>query len=290
MTSSQKSERFSSIERSILLGLVRSWAHVIECKKTDFSNLAAKKDAWARIECEFNSQPDVIKRSSAQLKKCWENVKTKQKKALALATRQRMATGGGPFVKDPPTDPELEIALGGVLHCVDDAVDCDMTFPSEASASVEIVMPQSNNTGSGALSTGSLLVNASQEEPHSIVLPTPVSGFRARNKPAIDVEVERRFLNLERADKRARRVLAMQQAEHRLKLRASKAMAEAEEQRLANEQAEAARAVEAEKRAIKFELMAEQRRAELHAQQMRHADELHKLRIKILTEANDVVF
>lgn len=61
MASVGKFERFSSNERSILFGLVRTYANVIENKKTDYSNLTAKKDAWAQIECQFNSHPDVTK-------------------------------------------------------------------------------------------------------------------------------------------------------------------------------------------------------------------------------------
>lgn len=61
MSSAGKCERFSENERSILFGLVRSFAPVIENNKTDYSNVSAKRNAWAQIECKFNSQPDVTK-------------------------------------------------------------------------------------------------------------------------------------------------------------------------------------------------------------------------------------
>ncbi|XP_049868441.1 uncharacterized protein LOC126382396 [Pectinophora gossypiella] len=58
-------------------------------------NANVKKMAWVRLTQEFNSIETNSKRTEAQLKKCWDNLKTRRKQFLAQEKRERMRTGGG---------------------------------------------------------------------------------------------------------------------------------------------------------------------------------------------------
>ncbi|CAH0716161.1 unnamed protein product, partial [Brenthis ino] len=66
-------------------------------------SVASKKGAWARLTEEFNSVETNSKRTEQQLKKCWDNLKTRRKGVLALQKKERMRTGGGPFNPDIPS-------------------------------------------------------------------------------------------------------------------------------------------------------------------------------------------
>ncbi|XP_069673082.1 myb/SANT-like DNA-binding domain-containing protein 3 [Periplaneta americana] len=72
---------FTAEEKTILINLITT-KRVIEDKRTDVETLAKKKAAWVEIEQEFNSNFEVSKRTLAQLKKCWDNIKTKRKKDM----------------------------------------------------------------------------------------------------------------------------------------------------------------------------------------------------------------
>ncbi|XP_069358821.1 uncharacterized protein [Maniola hyperantus] len=64
-----------------------------------------------------------IQKTEAQLKKCWDNLKTRRKSVLAQEKRERMRTGGGSFNPLPSTsssDPVLEAAL-------DEQTDVELT-------------------------------------------------------------------------------------------------------------------------------------------------------------------
>ena len=51
--------------------------------------------AWESLAEEFNSQAGVNKRDCKQLKKCWENMKSRAKKSIAKEKREAKLTGGG---------------------------------------------------------------------------------------------------------------------------------------------------------------------------------------------------
>ena len=55
-----------------------------------------KNRVWEDNSEEFNSQSGVSKRDSRQLKKCWENIKSRAKKQFAKEKRESKLTGGGP--------------------------------------------------------------------------------------------------------------------------------------------------------------------------------------------------
>ncbi|XP_077523593.1 myb/SANT-like DNA-binding domain-containing protein 3 [Amblyomma americanum] len=88
--------RFTFEEKEILLGLVKTYQHVLECKKTDVSSLAKKNATWKEIAGLFNSHHGVTRRDPNQLKKCWANMKQKSKGEDATKKRDRHKTGGGP--------------------------------------------------------------------------------------------------------------------------------------------------------------------------------------------------
>lgn len=71
-----------------------------------------------------------FQRTVQQLRKCWQNEKTKQKKELAGFTTYTKGTGGGPPIKTPDPNPHLETALAGIEHFVEDALDCDVLTQS----------------------------------------------------------------------------------------------------------------------------------------------------------------
>ena len=54
-----------------------------------------EKKAWDEIANNFNSHEEVSNRDSQQLKKCWENIKSRAKKDVADEKRERRRTGGG---------------------------------------------------------------------------------------------------------------------------------------------------------------------------------------------------
>ena len=50
---------------------------------------------WETLTEEFNSQAGVKKCESKQIKKCWENIKSRAKKSMAKEKRKAKLTGGG---------------------------------------------------------------------------------------------------------------------------------------------------------------------------------------------------
>ncbi|KAM7311506.1 hypothetical protein ISCGN_008413 [Ixodes scapularis] len=86
---------FSDNEKALLAELVAKYKP-IESKGTNKATAEVKAAAWAALTVEFNSTHGFYKRDEAQLKKCWDNLKTKWKKERAVENQNRIATGGGP--------------------------------------------------------------------------------------------------------------------------------------------------------------------------------------------------
>ncbi|PSN40815.1 hypothetical protein C0J52_21982 [Blattella germanica] len=111
--SMEKTRFFTADEKNLIRELVTKHASILECKKSDVVSVANKKKKWAEI-CEiFNMNYLHTKRTPKQIKKCWENLKTKRKQELAEEKRSRLSTGGGPFpeeeeVKTPKRKTEEE--------------------------------------------------------------------------------------------------------------------------------------------------------------------------------------
>lgn len=94
----KKKVNFTEVERALLIDLVGKYSAVVENKKSDAVSVNRKKAAWRKIEQEFNSRHGIIPRSEKQLRKCWENLKEKFRKAKAADTRETFATGTFPFI------------------------------------------------------------------------------------------------------------------------------------------------------------------------------------------------
>lgn len=84
---------FTEEERNVLVDLVSRYSSVLECKQTDAVSVHAKKKAWEKLTEEFNCRHNVRPRTSKQLKKCWENLKEKWRRAKAEDTREIFKTG-----------------------------------------------------------------------------------------------------------------------------------------------------------------------------------------------------
>jgi hypothetical protein len=86
---------FSPLEKSILTELVRKHKYILEDKRNDYRTIQKNRVREALSE-EFNSQSGVSKRDFRQLKKCWDNIKSRVKKQLAKEKSESKLTGGGP--------------------------------------------------------------------------------------------------------------------------------------------------------------------------------------------------
>jgi hypothetical protein len=70
------------------------------------------------------------------LRKSWENIKIKKRRAMAQERQERMRTGGGPMPSTSAAEelpPEVEIALPSVSYSPPNAGDCDvLELPSHS--------------------------------------------------------------------------------------------------------------------------------------------------------------
>ncbi|KAJ8911118.1 hypothetical protein NQ315_003293 [Exocentrus adspersus] len=107
--------RFACLMSFLLLSSFSKWTivdkhkSIVENKKTDATTIQSKQKEWEIIAFEYNSQADIIttKRTAAQLKKLWNNLKQKKRKTNTDEKYTRLLTGGGPpieFEKDPVMD------------------------------------------------------------------------------------------------------------------------------------------------------------------------------------------
>ncbi|CAH1402344.1 unnamed protein product [Nezara viridula] len=83
-----KKKRFSAEEINFLTSQVLKRAIVLENKESDALTNSKKKRAWKEIFTEFNSIGEHSYRTLPQLKKCWDNIKSKRKKALVEQRRR----------------------------------------------------------------------------------------------------------------------------------------------------------------------------------------------------------
>ncbi|KAH9382285.1 hypothetical protein HPB48_021453 [Haemaphysalis longicornis] len=88
---------YTEEEKELLQELVRKYKNFVECKKSNAVSLHAKSKAWERLGEEFNSMPNVRPRTVKQLRKLWDNLKQKWKKAKAAEVRGAMGTGKSAF-------------------------------------------------------------------------------------------------------------------------------------------------------------------------------------------------
>ncbi|CAI6376587.1 unnamed protein product, partial [Macrosiphum euphorbiae] len=88
----KRTSNFTASEIDVLIALVKKYKGVIECMKTDNN----EKDAWIKIQNEFNCQLPETPRTAIILKNKYENVKRNVKKQYAEEKTFSRGTGGGP--------------------------------------------------------------------------------------------------------------------------------------------------------------------------------------------------
>ena len=108
----QSRQYYSELEKSLLTELVGKYKDVLENKKNDYKIIQQKNTTWETLTQEFNSQSGVHKRESKQLKKCWENIKSRAKKHLAKEKREAKLTGGGTAL---PVQDEGATAVASII-------------------------------------------------------------------------------------------------------------------------------------------------------------------------------
>ncbi|KAH7939883.1 hypothetical protein HPB52_018719 [Rhipicephalus sanguineus] len=84
---------FTDEERGVLTDLVNKYREVLENKRTDAVSLQRKQRTWDQLASEFNSRQNVHPRTAKQLKKCWDNLKEKWRRAKADDTREPSTPG-----------------------------------------------------------------------------------------------------------------------------------------------------------------------------------------------------
>nr|AHN53441.1 Myb/SANT-like DNA-binding domain [Nuttalliella namaqua] len=105
----------SDEEKNVLIELVGKYKTIIENKKSDAVSLNAKNKAWQKLSTEYNSVHGVRPRDVKQLRKTWDNLKTKWKKEQAKEKRCRMATGTYCYIFII-RESELEVCLDYTLY------------------------------------------------------------------------------------------------------------------------------------------------------------------------------
>ncbi|KAJ4449116.1 hypothetical protein ANN_00511 [Periplaneta americana] len=99
----KRAPNFSQFEVGILLELVGNSASILENKSTDGSSLREKQATWLDLTSQFNAVPGVTKRSTQNLKVCYENLKRRLRKDLADEKVETYKTGGGKRTLKPQT-------------------------------------------------------------------------------------------------------------------------------------------------------------------------------------------
>lgn len=111
----KRAKQFTETEKEILLALVSAQVSIVESKKTDSRTIVTKKITWDSITEEFNKNPEINRRTSDQLKKCWENLKSRAKTDIATEKRERRATGGGTMPSQEISNSSISSQIIGLI-------------------------------------------------------------------------------------------------------------------------------------------------------------------------------
>ncbi|XP_050694535.1 myb/SANT-like DNA-binding domain-containing protein 3 isoform X2 [Eriocheir sinensis] len=71
---------FIPLEKTVLTALVEQHKGVVESKKRDGTSNREKEKAWEGIAAQFSAHPATQARTSRELRRCWENMKARNKK------------------------------------------------------------------------------------------------------------------------------------------------------------------------------------------------------------------
>ncbi|CAG9771715.1 unnamed protein product [Ceutorhynchus assimilis] len=80
---------YTQSERLLLTSLVDKYKNIIENKRKDAHTVQEKQKAWEKVASEYNAQASMIsaKRTSAQLKKLWNNLKQSKAQRFSITPR-----------------------------------------------------------------------------------------------------------------------------------------------------------------------------------------------------------
>ncbi|KYQ53572.1 UPF0439 protein C9orf30 like protein [Trachymyrmex zeteki] len=122
------SKHYTTLEKKILIEILKKYSNVIENKKTDSTTLKEKDKTWNIITEEYNSSSNVTEeRSIQQLKKLWANMKATQRNILTKERQARLGTGGGPEEKVPEIDPDIALVSPNLLEMAPTQFSSDLS-------------------------------------------------------------------------------------------------------------------------------------------------------------------
>ncbi|KAF5302887.1 hypothetical protein FQA39_LY02067 [Lamprigera yunnana] len=109
-TAREKPTPYTQKEKLLLASLINNH-NIVENKKIDSATIQRKRQEWETIAADYNCHTDLItmKRSSTQLKKLWNNLKQRKRKATIELKYKRLLAGSGTNPKED-VDPIMESA------------------------------------------------------------------------------------------------------------------------------------------------------------------------------------
>jgi len=108
MTESIKRANFKQLDYELLISLIEEHKDVITERKYDSVSLSKKSKVWDEISKQFNERNPLEPKTVQQLKKCWENLQNKSKRAVVDEKISRRKTGGG-IIDIEATDLECKV-------------------------------------------------------------------------------------------------------------------------------------------------------------------------------------
>ncbi|KAK3871749.1 hypothetical protein Pcinc_023126 [Petrolisthes cinctipes] len=131
---------FIPLEKTVLATLIEQHKEVVESKKRDGASNREKEKVWEVIAGQFSAHPSTQPRTSRELRRCWENMKARAKKALDSDRTVREGSDDSRSVNSAIT-PEVEAVLN-VLNPYDD-VKSVVTPPDMVS---DCMIPETSST------------------------------------------------------------------------------------------------------------------------------------------------
>ncbi|XP_077524936.1 uncharacterized protein LOC144136463 [Amblyomma americanum] len=125
---------FTVDERHVFRNIIAKYRDVIENKRTDNTTKKAKDEAWSQLCEDYNSLAGTRTVCVAQLRKLWDNMKSRWKKKKSEETREIFRTGGG-TLECRPMSPATELVGAVADHMatrLPNPFDSDGAHVSEA--------------------------------------------------------------------------------------------------------------------------------------------------------------
>jgi Myb/SANT-like DNA-binding domain len=127
-----RAPNFTNLEKDILVDLISKYRNTIENNKTDGVSVQEKNKAWTQLTGEFNSTPNVHKRSTSNLRTAYDNIKKSTKKTVANDKVRTFKTGGGNSPsKVTPCDMKVMALLGPRITPLKNSFDSDAAYNHE---------------------------------------------------------------------------------------------------------------------------------------------------------------